>query len=163
MSEAQFIKPPNNLRKAKIGSGPGKMDPNLIAKAEEAMAELEDDYMGWAQEDLKNLEAVLNKLQDGSPADDQAANLRRLFAIALDIKGQGSSFGYRMITAVADSLTDFIENREGKVLRELDMNVFDAHVNAMRAIFNEEVRDDGGPTGQLLMDALFKLRQKAAT
>ena len=124
MSEAQFIKPPNSLRRAKIGTGPGKMDPNLIAKAEAAMAELEDDYMGWAQEDLKNLEAVLKKLQDSTSADDQTADLRRLFAIALDMKGQGGSFGYRMITAVADSLTDFIENREGKELRKLDMNVF---------------------------------------
>ncbi len=42
------------------------------------------------------------------------------------------------------------------------MSVIDAHVNAMRAIFSEEVRDDGGRTGRLLMDGLFKLRQKAA-
>ena len=41
------------------------------------------------------------------------------------------------------------------------MSVTDAHVNAMRAIFSEEVRDDGGQIGQLLMDRLFKLRQKA--
>ena len=38
------------------------MDPDLIAKAEEAMAELEADYMSRAQEDLQNLEAAFKKL-----------------------------------------------------------------------------------------------------
>ncbi len=100
MSDAQFIKPPNNLRKAKIGLGPGKMDPELIAKAEVAMAELEDDYMNWAQEDLQNLEAAFNKLRDDGPGEAQPNNLKRMFAIALDMKSQGGSFGYHMITAV---------------------------------------------------------------
>jgi len=37
MSDVEFIKAPNNLRKAKIGEGKGKLDPAIIQCAEKAV------------------------------------------------------------------------------------------------------------------------------
>ena len=158
MSDKEIINPPNTLKKAKIGIGPGKLDPKLLEKAENAITRMSEDYTRWANEDLVNLEAGLAKLR--ADDTDQAAELKDMFRMALDMKGQGGSFGYLLITAIADSLMKFIENRTE--VKEFDLEVIAAHLGAMRAVFSNEVRDDGGPVGEQLMDGLFKLKVKAA-
>lgn len=158
MSDKQIIHPPNTLKKAKIGHGPGKLDPNILKRAENAITKMADDYTKWANEDLVNLEAGLDKLRAGGT--DKAAELKDMFRMALDMKGQGGSFGYILITAIADSLMKFIENRTE--VNEFDLEVIAAHLGAMRAVFNQEVRDDGGPVGEQLMDGLYRLKVKAA-
>lgn len=158
MSDKEIIHPPNNLKKAKIGEGPGKLDPNILKKAEQAITELADSYSEWAHEDLGNLEAALEKLRAGD--SDTEAQFKEMFRLALDMKGQGGSFGYLLITAIADSLMKFVENRTE--VNDFDFEVMAAHLGGMRAVFTEEVRDDGGQVGEQLMDGLFKLKVKAA-
>lgn len=158
MSDSQIIKPPNTLSKAKVGTGPGKLDPVLLERAEQAVQEMASDYTKWAHEDLANLEAALEKLRSGEV--DVEAELRRMFGFAIDMKGQGGSFGYILITAIADSLMKFLEGRTE--VNPFDCEVIAAHLAAMRAVFTEEIRNDGGESGQELMDGLFKLKLKAA-
>ncbi len=158
MSDKQIIHPPNTLKKAKIGDGPGKLDPDILKRAENAITKMADDYTKWANEDLVDLEAGLDKLRAGGT--DKTAELKDMFRMALDMKGQGGSFGYILITAIADSLMKFIENRTE--VNEFDLEVVAAHLGAMRAVFNQEVRDDGGPVGEQLMDGLYRLKVKAA-
>lgn len=158
MSDNEIFHPPNTLKKAKIGDGPGKLDPEILKRAENAITKMSDDYSRWANEDLVNLDAALDKLRaDGT---DHTAELKDMFRVALDMKGQGGSFGYILITAIADSLMKFIEDRTEA--NEFDLEVIAAHLAAMRAVFSHEVRDDGGPVGEQLMDGLFKLKVKAA-
>lgn len=158
MSDAQIIHAPHTLKKAKIGSGPGRLDTKAIARAEAAVKEMAKDYRNWAQEDVAALEAALDEAQ--ARPDDQAQAIRTLFRVALDLKGQGTSFGYRLITEVGDSLAAFIEER--KALGEFDQEVIASHISAMRAVLAEEVRDDGGETGRALIDGLHRLVKKAA-
>lgn len=159
MSEKKIINPPNTLKKAKIGDGPGRLDPNILDRAEKAVSRMSEDYARWANEDLVNLEAGLDKLRSGTK--DMKAEIADMFRMAIDMKGQGGSFGYILITAIADSLMKFIEGRTE--VNEFDREVIAAHLGAMRAVFSEEVRDDGGPVGEQLMDGLYKLKVKAAS
>jgi len=158
MSDKEIINPPNTLKKAKIGSGPGVLDPNLLKKAEQAMSNMSSEYPEWAREDLLTLEGVIEKLRAGGA--DVAAELKNIFRMAIDMKGQGGSFGYILITAVADSLMKFVEDKTE--VSEFDLEVMAAHTAAMRAVLTEEIQDDGGPVGEELMDGLFKLKVKAA-
>lgn len=159
MSDKEIIHPPNNLRKAKIGEGPGKLDPELLKRAEKAVAKMSQDYTTWAAEDLTQLEARLASLRkDGA---DTLSEFKEIFRLALDMKGQGGSFGYLLITAIADSLVKFVEDRTKT--DGIDLEVIAAHLGAMRAVFSEEVLDDGGPVGEQLMDGLFRLKVKAAS
>ena len=61
MSYVELIKAPNNLCKAKIGEGRGKLDPAIIQRAEKAVERIQRDYIEWADEDLGALEATLAK------------------------------------------------------------------------------------------------------
>ncbi len=158
MSDNEIIHPPNTLKKAKIGDGPGVLDPNILKRAELAMSNLSTEYADWANEDLQNLEAGLVKLS--APDADVEGECNEMFRMAIDMKGQGGSFGYLLITAVADSLMKFIENRTE--VNEFDIEVITSHLGAMRAVLTEEIKDDGGPVGEQLMDGLFQLKVKAA-
>lgn len=158
MSDGQIIHAPHNLKKAKIGTGPAKLDPKVIERAERAMKSMEKDYAVWAQDDLTTLEATFARFRAGS--GDPAEALRNMFRIALDMKGQGASFGYQLITRIADFLASFLETRE--TFSPFDCEVVAAHLAAMRAVFAQEVRGDGGMTGAALVDSLDKLIAKAA-
>jgi chemotaxis protein histidine kinase CheA len=158
MSEGQLIKAPHTLRKAKIGNGPAKLDPAVLKKAEQAVVEMEKDFTGWALEDLNEMEAALGRLKDGG---DMGKELGEVFRIALDMKGQGGSFGFVMITRIAGSLSDFMEERQ--TVGRLGLEAIAAHIGAMRAIMAQNVRDDGGNTGQALLAELQNLTAKAAS
>ena len=157
MSDVQFIKAPNNLRKAKIGEGKGKLDPAVLQRAEKVVERIQSDYTEWADEDLAALEVALADLLAGK--DDQAAAVKDLYRISLDIKGSGGSFGFLMMSEVAGSLNDFLSSRTD--FTRLDIDVVASHVSALRAIYVESIRDDGGNTGRALLIGLQKLIAKA--
>lgn len=69
------------------------LDPVTLARAEAALAALADDYLAWAAGDLVKLRAAL-----------WAHRPDRLFAVAHDIKGQAGTFGFSLITELADRL-----------------------------------------------------------
>jgi hypothetical protein len=59
-TQAEFISPPNTLRKAKVGNGKAKLDPVLLAKADAVVDRMRQNYADWADEDLTMLEKTLS-------------------------------------------------------------------------------------------------------
>ncbi len=94
--DVQFIRPLNTLRKAKVGDGPAKLDIAALARADAVVAEMTGNYSEWVKEDLATMQAAIDTIRN-NPAE-QGDALGRLRTISLDMKGQGSTFGYRLIT-----------------------------------------------------------------
>ena len=157
MSDVKFFKPPNNLRKAKVGAGRAKLDPKVLESAQKVVEKIQDEYSDWADEDLAALDQVLREFKAGG--DDQEASLKTLYRLSLDMKGQGGSFGYRMMSEVAARLNDFIAKRN--MLSALDIEVVEAHIAALHAIYRQNIRDDGGKLGTALLVGLDKIVAKA--
>ena len=157
MSQSKIFKVPNGLRKAKSGSGRAKLDPKLLKRAEQAIEKVQRENSDWATGDLALLDTLVSDLQSGEGS--QAETMKELFRLSLDMKGLGGSFGFLMMSEVAASLTRFIEDRD--LLCPLDIEVIAAHVSTLRAVYVEEVRDDGGNTGRALIVGLEKLVAKA--
>ena len=63
-----------------------------------------------------------------------------------------------MMSEVAASLNDFLD--DCTELTAVDINVVASHVSALRAVYVESVRDDGGNTGRALLIRLQKLTEK---
>jgi hypothetical protein len=158
MSDGQIIHAPHRLKKAKIGTGPAKLDTKAIERAEKAVKAMEKDYAVWSQDDLAVLDGAFGRYR--AKSGDPAEQMKTMFRVALDMKGQGASFGYQMITRIADLLASFLEDRD--TLEAFDLEVVAAHIAAMRAVFAQDVRGDGGVTGAALVDGLNKLVAKAA-
>jgi chemotaxis protein histidine kinase CheA len=160
MADVEFIQPPNTLRKAKIGNGPGKLDKTLIANAEKTIEAFGEDFSSWIQDDIDDMEAARLRLAQGESPERALADLYR---IALDLKGQGASFGYDVVLAVGVSLTDFLDpiHAGSATLSTLQLDVVTAHVGAIRAVISEGLKDDGGATGQALLNGLARIVEKA--
>ena len=127
-----------------------------MAKAEEVIANLADDYLDWVREDLVRLEAAYEQLKNAE--GDAAAELENVFQIAHDMKGQGGSFGYDLMTAIGDQLCRLVEKMDKAGPRELKM--IRVHIDAMRVIITKELKGDGGNEGRQLLMGLTLVGDK---
>lgn len=156
---AQLITPPNTLKGKVISGGPNAIDPDVIDKAEQVIAEMAGDYIHWAREDVTKLDEAFDALAaDGGNTDE---NLDKVFQIAHDMKGQGGSFGYDLITAIGHELCRFIEKvEEAKIIETPQIGAVKVHVDAIRRVINDDLKGDGGEQGAQLLTGLQLVRQK---
>ena len=156
--DVQFIRPLNTLRKAKVGDGPGKLDTEALARADAVVVQMTENYSEWAKEDLSMMQAAIDTFRD-NPAEPGDA-LGQLRTISLDMKGQGATFGYGLITEIGDSLHSFVSDLQDA--SEFDLKVIVSHMESMKVVMAGEIRDDGGPAGRELLRELHRLKEKAA-
>lgn len=122
----------------------------MFAKAESAIADLGKGYVDWVSGDLEKIDGFFaNAKIEGA---DRSECLSQVFGVSHDIKGQAATFGYPLITEVADSLCSFIEHSDADA--EVTLEVVDTHVNAMKLMVRERMEGDGGAAGKALTDAL---------
>lgn len=153
----QIIKPPQSLQNKVEKGGPGAVDMDALARAEEVIANLADDYLDWVREDFVRIEAAFEKLKSGDGGD--AENLEAMFQIAHDMKGQGGSFGYDLMTAIGDHMCRLLETVDKAGPREQVM--IRVHIDAMRVVITKELKGDGGAEGRQLMMGLTLVGEKA--
>ena len=122
---------------------------NIQDEYEKAMAVLDDlakDYLLWVQEDLKKLHQVYSQalLLQG----DRRTNLitQDLFRIVHDIKGQGSTFGYDLVTCIGNHLCRYIERFD--TFDKKQMQDIKMHIDVLQEIVEKKLVNDGGVLGQ---------------
>ena len=150
---ARLITRPNVL-KQKVGSG--GFPPAAVAAAEEAVGDMSVNYPDVARADLARLQQAFDAAS-GSPGDS-ATHLRRLFAAAHDMKGQGSTFGYPLVTRVANLLCRYVEKETAPGPAE--MALIAAHVDALRALIVNDIVGDGGTLGEEICTTLEAAARK---
>lgn len=119
-----------------------------VASAQAAVAGLADKYIGWVNDDLTRLDAAISGVTDG----DNAAALREVYGVAHDIKGQGSTFGYHLITDIGQLLCRYAERAIER--KKVDRAVIDAHVEAMRTVVDNRIQGPAGELGREIIEAL---------
>ena len=152
----QLITPPNTL-KDKVGTGgPGAVDLDVLERAEQVIADLAGNYLEWVEEDLVKIQKALEDLK--AAGGDHKAELDRVFQIAHDMKGQGGSFGYQLMTVVGNQLCRFIEPLETVGPGEIE--VIKLHIDTMSLIIAQRMEGDGGKAGEALLAGLEKVAAK---
>ena len=158
-SKPIFVDAPTALQaKVKVG-GPGAVDAAALARAEQIIADMADDYLEWVEEDLATMEEVLAKMR-AADTKDRARHIERIFQLSHDIKGQGGSFGYDMMTRIGDQLCTFVENLAGAAAAEIE--VIQLHFDAMKLIIAKRMAGEGGEEAQKLFADLKKVTDKVA-
>ncbi len=155
--DSEIINPPTNLQSKVEKGGPGAVDLDAIARAEKVISNLAGDYVNWAKEDLVKLEAAYKNLKDGN--GDQKELLLGVFNVAHDMKGQGGSFDYELMTAVGDKLCRLVEKLDKIGPKEIAK--IRVYVDAMQVIIGHKLKGDGGKEGQQLLMGLEVLVQKS--
>lgn len=152
-SEVWYFRLPNNL-KGKVGglgpSGPCELPLELLEEAEKQLQRDALDFTLWAQDYLKKLSFLCeNALEGGVSRRDSFEEINLL---AHELRGQGGTFGYPLITTFGKMLYDVT----GKYSRQDDpaVELVQAHIDAMRAVLNDKVSGDGGEIGRDLLHTL---------
>ncbi len=130
----------------------------VLARAQAAVADLAKDYSNWALADLKRARQAL-ALAESDPAG-RGAHIEALFRVAHDFKGQGTSFGYPLVTALGDSLCRLTRDRA----RDYDarhLELAKSHLDAVQLVLTKEIKGEGGKVGADLVAKLTQLVEEA--
>ncbi|HWA89578.1 MAG TPA: Hpt domain-containing protein [Rhizomicrobium sp.] len=130
----EIFMPPNML-KAKVGGTIGGLDMAAVRRAEAAVETLKVEFADWVGEDVANLV----RCRDRFARKRDTASRDELFRAAHDIKGQAATFEYPLIARVAGSLCKMLDAL--KTADAVPLNLVDAHVDAIRIVFRDKIRD----------------------
>jgi hypothetical protein len=126
-------------------------DIEAIARAETALAELSGEFAGWMKAECDRLDAA--RVQVRSIGLSYRTR-EELFRAAHDIRGQGTTFGYPLAAAAADSLCHLLEYSMDK--DSIPQMLIDQHVDGVRAIIREDA-GDSSKIARMLAASLRKL------
>lgn len=125
---------------------------DMIAQAEAAVAALRDSYREQLVADAAALMEIWARLEKGAAP---AEVLHEIHAVAHNVKGQGGSFGYDLVTSIGASLCDFI--RSGDRSSADGLNIVHAHLKILKMVGDNDVSGTGGETGERIVAKLHAL------
>ena len=152
----EVINPPNTL-KEKVGTGgPGAVDLEALKRAEEVITGMTDSYLNWVVEDLKKIDKAYAKLANAQ--GDGKEELNGIFQVSHDIKGQGGSFGYDLMTAIGNELCRLIEKIDTPGPEEVE--AIKLHIDSMKLVIGEDMKGQGGTAGDKMLAGLQQVCDK---
>lgn len=122
-----------------------------LARAEAAVADLAKGYAGWALADVAKARAALALARE-EPAQ-RARHVEALFRLAHDLKGQGSSFGFPLVTRIAHSLCGLTRER-ARDYQTQHLDLAKAHLDAIELVLAKGIKGEGGKIGAALVARL---------
>ncbi len=126
---------------------------NRVAEAKAAVAALGEQFTSFVEGDIRAIEAALEKAKanEGRRMD----RIREIFEVAHNVKGQGASFGYDLLTEVAHLLC--LRTRDVGHVNNEALDAIGFHVKALRVIVNGKISGKGGEKGKVLLEKLNSL------
>ncbi|KZD11370.1 hypothetical protein [Oceanibaculum pacificum] len=147
---------PRTTLKDLVGSAGKGVDPKMLAKAETAVNVLLDatDFSGQTSESLDRLvaayEHALKTAQDGAHTA-----LHEIYEVAHDMRGEGGSYGFPLVTRIGDSLCKYLDSLQKP--EELSFQVIKLHIDSLRAVVRMNLKGRGNQMAQEIVDGLEKI------
>jgi len=117
---------------------------DVLARAQAAVADLAKDYTTWARADVDRARKALEAA--ASDPAQRARHVEEMFRVAHDLKGQGASFGYPLVTKLADSLCRLTRDRKLSY-GDQHLDLAKAHLDAVQLVLAKEIKGEGGQLG----------------
>ncbi len=148
----------NRLRDKTAGLGGEvvEIDIEALQAAEAALAEMAEDYPDWVMKEIEALSELHRRCVD--TPEERKEFFSEIAEKAHDMKGQGGTFGYPLITSFAESLYTF-SDAKGE-LSDSSVELIKNHVDAMRAVIKGRISGDGGEIGKEMQSSLDEAIKK---
>lgn len=144
----EIFTPPNAL-KAKVGGSLSPLDKGAIAKAENALASLSDEFQKWIEDELARLDEAWTKF---GAEEDRAAGVTQVHAVAHDLKGLAKTYEYPLVGRMAASLcrmtNDEVDRSKSPPI------LIKAHIDGIRAAIKGRIKTEENPVGMALVTEL---------
>lgn len=151
----EIIPAPLALKKfIRITSDDQKIDMSVVGKAEAALQDLAGDFPKWMEEEVVRLRDVHTALREKKL---DAENVRQLYLLTHNLKGQAANLGYPLAGRIAGSLCEVIEKISAETIPG---EVIDNHVHAMSAIVMEKASGDGNDIARKLAARLCEVTKE---
>ncbi|MEE8445008.1 MAG: hypothetical protein V3S44_06630 [Alphaproteobacteria bacterium] len=147
-----------NAFAGKRRAGKTEFADEILARAEAIVERLSDEYPGYASRDIEVLVTLSEQLALGGPSGDRIVEISR---IAHDMRGQGTVFGYPLMTRFAGSLC-----KATRVIGSCDdstLSVINTHIEALRAVLRGQITNGNDKTGLAVAAGLEILVASRAT
>jgi chemotaxis protein histidine kinase CheA len=146
----EVIVPPGCLRDQVKITGSGPIDTSPIEKAERALDQLSVAFDSWLVEEVTSLTKARDAVHTQGLSPETRKELHRT---AHDLKGQGQTYGYPLITHVCSTLCKLLETAIHPDLIPVDL--IDHHVNAVRNIMKMKVKTTDHPKSLAVVNRLY--------
>lgn len=152
-----------NKLKEKAGVGRASAGDTTVATEalDRALAEMkksQEDYPDWVKQTLNELVDDLKAAGEKDEVSRQK-HFKHIGALAHELKGQGGTFGYPLISVFGKSLNEFTEKEVGYVTDD-HLEIVKAHIDVMRAVIKDRISGDGGNIGRELLMVLERAIKK---
>lgn len=127
-----------------------------LADAEAGIAAVAAGFAEWAAQDLAAAQAEIARLENG---DSDARSVAVIFRTVHDIKGQGSTFGYTLATAIAGPLCDFIRSAT-RMPTVAQLEIIKGHLMALDVVIRKNIKGDGDETVRIVVEKLALARSR---
>lgn len=152
--QVRFVQPPHQI--SERVSGGGDISDKMLDRADAAVKRLSDQFTDLALDEIGKLDALLKEA--AANPDRRRDIVRNIFMVVHDLRGQGATFDYPLLTRIGSSLCTFTENLDGSSDKELQ--VIGVHVDALKAVMTNKINGDGGPVGREIAKGLEIAVQK---
>jgi HPt (histidine-containing phosphotransfer) domain-containing protein len=152
----EVIRPPNKLKKAVSQARPSDhYEPDPVARAEQALFELSNDFAEWMESECCRLDAARRQVKATGFTDKTRDEL---FRAAHDIKGEAATFGFPLIEPVAASLCRLIEHSPEAA--RIPLMLIDQHVDGITAIVHRNAQGNTERKAQVLAERLRQVTEE---
>jgi len=128
-----------------------------LERAQAAVDRLKDIYVAeWAPAALGEMQDALGQLR--RPGGDRLGGVQALYRLAHDMKGQGGTFGYPLLTQLGEAICLLTADRTDA--GEGEWAVLAPHLAAVRHVIADRLEGDGGAAGDRLLRDLRTLTRQ---
>lgn len=129
----------------------GTLDPQALERARAVVDRLREAYADqWAPAALAEMEGAITKAR--TSRINRQEHFDKLYRLAHDMKGQGGTFGFPLLSEIGASLCRLTADRE--YAGETEFRALAAHVAAARRALAEGIADGDSPSGRELLGEL---------
>jgi CheY-like chemotaxis protein len=158
---AYYLRASTRLKDIVAGLGvdqkePGQLQDGVLEAAELELTSMESDYADWVRGTVDKLQKTYAALRE------QPKNHWKYFRVindlAHDLRGEGQTFGYPLVTDFGKSLFEYTKMNVQPDERFLDL--LHAHIEAIQVIIREKIKGQGGEIGQTIVATLEAAKRK---
>ncbi len=121
----------------------GQAESNRLAdEAALVISDLARQYPEWAKADVDDMFVLLDRAIAAKGVARYRLVREEFFRKAHDIKGQGATFGYPLMTDLGAAICDYLRDRP--IFNDEDLKLMRAYVEDMSFVLNHHLTGDGG-------------------
>lgn len=149
----RFFVPPQ-LHEGRVG-GDTTVDAQRLMTIQKVIEQRAESFLDWTKETVARLDLELDSAAKRKPGERRVP-FNRINLIAHELRGQGTTFGYPLISAIAKHVFEATAHNFDR--SDASLQLIRAHAKGLKQVVRDGLTGDGGEAGRALLDALAEQR-----